>query len=131
MKAGTLEIADIVVINKADRIGADKMEYEIRSAFELGLRKRNDVPILLTQAFNSKGVPELLEAVDEFVKSRRESGAFVERRKRNMEIRIRTLVDYMVQKNVWDGKEDQLAKLVEKVLNHKTSAYEAAEEIVS
>ena len=33
MKAGILEIADLLVINKADRVGADKLEYDLKSAF--------------------------------------------------------------------------------------------------
>ena len=131
MKSGILEVADIVVINKADRVGADKLEYDIRSAFELGLRPRREVPILLTEAYRGRGVPELLEAIDDFTEERRKSGRFDERRRRNMEIRIRTLVEFMIQKTLWEGESaKQLAQRVEDVLAKKASAYAAAETLV-
>ncbi len=131
MKSGILEVADIVVINKADRVGADKLEYDIRSAFELGLRPRREVPILLTEAYRGRGVPELLEAIDDFTEERRKSGRFDERRRRNMEIRIRTLVEFMIQKTLLEGESaKQLAQRVEDVLAKKDSAYAAAETLV-
>jgi LAO/AO transport system kinase len=56
-KAGVLEIADLIVVNKADREGAD----EVRKAL---IRARGDGAVLMTSALTGEGVEELLAAVD-------------------------------------------------------------------
>jgi LAO/AO transport system kinase len=62
-KAGLMEAADVVVINKADREGADRMEAHVREAFALDPGPPRDVPVLRTVATESKGIDELLGAV--------------------------------------------------------------------
>jgi GTPase len=132
MKSGLMEIADIVVINKADRIGADKLEYDIRTAFELGLKSRRDVPILLTEAFRSKGVPELVAAIEAFVAARRTDGLFDQRRRSNMRSRLMSIAAFMIQQTLSDGNglSAKLESLAGRVLAHEKSSYEAAEELV-
>ncbi|MGH3054702.1 MAG: ArgK/MeaB family GTPase, partial [Gaiellaceae bacterium] len=63
MKAGLLEIADIFVVNKADREGATRIKTELETM--LHLRPAGDwaVPVLLTEAANGKGIGEVLDAV--------------------------------------------------------------------
>ncbi|MEU4312854.1 methylmalonyl Co-A mutase-associated GTPase MeaB [Nocardia sp. NPDC024068] len=56
-KAGLLEVADLLVVNKADRPGADQTVRELRA--------ESDVPILTTVASDGTGIPELVAAVDE------------------------------------------------------------------
>jgi LAO/AO transport system kinase len=132
MKSGLLEIADILVINKADRGGADRLEHDLRSAFELGLRSRKEVPILLAEAIHGKGIPELLEAIDRFVSTRRSSGAFGERRRKNMENRIKRIAEFLIQKNLWDsdGADAKVQATVEQVLERRQSPYQGAQELV-
>jgi LAO/AO transport system kinase len=60
MKAGIMEIADVLVINKADRADADAFERELRAAAALGDRQP---PILRTVATEGKGIAEVLAAV--------------------------------------------------------------------
>jgi LAO/AO transport system kinase len=129
MKSGVLEIADLLVINKADRMGADKLEYDIRSAFELGLRSRREVPILLTEAFRGKGLPELLAAIDAQFVARRADGRFEERRKRNMEDRLKKIVEHMIQRNLWEsnGTVQHLSEYASDVVCHRRPVYAAAE----
>jgi LAO/AO transport system kinase len=65
IKAGIIEIADFLVINKADNGGADKMEQDIRLALEMGRRKDNGwyPEIFKTEGITGKGVPELIQGV--------------------------------------------------------------------
>lgn len=132
MKSGVMEIADIVVINKADRVGADKLEYDIRSALELGLKGRGDTPILHAEAFRGKGVPEALAAVESFLASARKDGRFEARRRENLVNRLRHIVEHMIEKNLWtgNGASKRLDALVTEVLERRRSSYEAAEELV-
>jgi LAO/AO transport system kinase len=61
MKAGLLESADLVVVNKGDRPGADRAVERLRSGLALGA----DAPeVLLTSATEGSGVTELLRALD-------------------------------------------------------------------
>jgi LAO/AO transport system kinase len=132
MKAGILEIADILVINKADRVGADKLEFDLKSAFSMGLRTRKEVPILHTIAFQGKGVPELMEAIETVVAERRKDGRFDERRGANLEIRMKQIVEMMVRKNLWaaTGSQEMLSRSVTEVTSRKKTMYQAAEALV-
>jgi LAO/AO transport system kinase len=68
LKAGIMEIADIFVVNKADREGADRMVASIESLLALETFGPDDwrPPILETQATAGTGVPELLGAIERF-----------------------------------------------------------------
>lgn len=72
LKAGIMEIADIFVVNKADREGADRTMAEIESV--LALRDARDTawrpPVLKTRATTGEGVPAVLEAIGRFDRTR-------------------------------------------------------------
>ena len=132
MKSGLLEIADIIAINKADRGGAERMEHDLRTAFELGLRSRKEIPILLTEAVRGKGIPELVAAIDALIAARRASGAFQERRRRNMEDRIKEIAEFLIRRNLWsaNGAEGKVAAAAESVLSRRQSPYQGAQSLV-
>ena len=132
MKSGLLEIADIIAINKADRGGADRMEHDLKTAFELGLRSRKEIPILITEAVRGKGIPELVRAIDTLVESRRASGAFRERRRSNMEDRIKQIAEFLIHKNLWaaNGAGGKVAATAENVLARRQSPYQGAQDLV-
>jgi LAO/AO transport system kinase len=133
MKSGILEIADLVLINKADRMGADKLEQDLRGAFDLRPSRRDaDIPILHSEAFRGKGIPELLAAVDQYLEARRKDGAFERRRQANMIRRLRSLAEYMIERNLWeeDGAGGRLESMAKDVLNHARTSYQAAELLV-
>ena len=67
IKAGIMEIADIFVINKSDRDGAERVEREIRALQGLALRHDDWVPpIVKTVAANGDGIPELVAKIEEY-----------------------------------------------------------------
>src|SRR5439155_1516314 len=71
-KAGVMEIADVFVINKADRPGADRVEQEVAAMLSIG--PRTDAwrpPILKTVATTAEGIAGLREALDRFREARR------------------------------------------------------------
>ena len=132
MKSGLLEVADIIAINKADRGGAERMEHDLRTAFELGLRSRKEIPILATEANRGKGIPELVAAIDKLISDRRASGAFEERRRNNMEDRIKQIAEFLIHKNLWaaNGAGGKISATAERVLAHRQSPYQGAQELV-
>jgi LAO/AO transport system kinase len=132
MKSGLLEIADLIAINKADRGGAERMEHDLKTAFELGLRSRREIPILITEAVRGKGIPELAAAIDSLVSGRRASGAFLERRRSNMEDRIKQIAEFLIHKNLWaaTGAGGKVAETADKVLARHQSPYQGAQDLV-
>ncbi len=129
MKSGLMEIADLLLINKADRAGADKLEHDLRSAFDLRTARKSGIPILQSEAYKGKGIPELLAAAEAYVAARRADGGFRERRLGNASNRLRELVEFMIQRDLWSapGTGSRLATLAGEVLNHTRSSYGAAD----
>ncbi|MBF6592666.1 MAG: methylmalonyl Co-A mutase-associated GTPase MeaB [Ktedonobacterales bacterium] len=82
IKAGILEIADIFVVNKADRPGADQTAAELRMLLSLDEHRGEHVwrvPILKTNAHTGEGVPALADALAEHLISLRETGQLAAR----------------------------------------------------
>jgi len=93
MKAGLMEIGDVFVINKADRDGADRAAFAIRSALELRTRVSDwTPPVLLTVASRGDGVGELVERLDEHFEFMRTHGGLERRRRQRLEQRLHDLV---------------------------------------
>lgn len=64
MKAGLLEIADIFIVNKADRDGARRLKNELEVMLHLRPDARWEVPVLLTQGTDGTGVDELIGSIE-------------------------------------------------------------------
>src|SRR5882757_5791674 len=84
LKAGVMEIPDVIVINKADHPLTDTMVREIRGVLSLAPQKGWRVPIIKTEALRGVGVEELLEKLDEHRAFIEAEGTLSERRKRNL-----------------------------------------------
>ena len=81
MKAGLLEVADIFVINKADRPGAQQLASEVRTMLNMSeSRPWWRPPILLTQAYTGEGLNDLLESIHRHQRSLEESSRLLEKR---------------------------------------------------
>jgi LAO/AO transport system kinase len=127
MKSGIMEAADIIVINKRDRPGADKLQFDIQSAFQLSTRKR-DVPIVLTSAVTGAGVADLAAGIRKFIADRQASGDFTERRRSVTRNRVKAICEFYMRQTLWESARsaDRLESAVDDVLEYKRSLYEAA-----
>jgi len=95
LKAGVMEIADIFVINKSDREGADRVEQEIRGLQSLATDHPERVPpVLRTIATTGQGAPELAAAIDEMhqwlLQNRRLSARRTQQWQRRLDAMLRT-----------------------------------------
>jgi LAO/AO transport system kinase len=100
MKAGLMEIADVFVVNKADREGAERAVHAIRSALEL--RAPHDewkIPVEQTVASIGRGVDVLVNRFEEHLVFLRETGALDARRRRRLAQRLEDLV----RGSLWAG----------------------------
>ncbi len=106
LKAGIMEIADIFVVNKADREGADRTVASIEAVLSLGSYGAADwrPPIVKTEATTGRGVDQLLEAIDRF-RAHKEA-AQEGRRRARADWRIRELLAERFLRHV---REDVLA----------------------
>ena len=106
MKAGLMEIADVFVINKADREGADRAASAIRSALHLRARTSDwTIPVQLTVAVQDTGVVEVADSFEKHLAWLRETGALERRRRRRLEQRLRDLL----QERMWDTFRGRIA----------------------
>ena len=109
MKAGLMEIADIFVVNKADRPGADHVLNDLRGALHLRAGKTLDpaqwaIPVLKTVAQTGEGVPELLDAIDRHRVHLEESGELGVRRRGRAAVRVREVTERALRGVLWGGE---------------------------
>jgi LAO/AO transport system kinase len=131
-KAGLLEIADIYVVNKADRDGANSTARDIKQMLHLGEAREWDPPVILTQAVDNKGIDELWAAIEQHREHISVSGELKNRRiARNrheiVEIalaRIRHAIDEV-------GDRDLLDSLAAQVTEHGLDPYTAADKLLA
>jgi LAO/AO transport system kinase len=133
LKAGIMEIADIFVVNKADREGADRLVTSIESNLSLQAFGPGEwrPPILKTTATNGTGVPELIDAVWGF--RLQDDPVQAARRKRRSEFRLRELVAQQFMDRLERGllKPGELAAMVERVAAREVDPYTAADELLA
>ena len=133
IKAGIMEIADIFVINKSDREGAERVEREIRSMQSLDIRKDGwTPPIVKTVASDGTGTKELAAAIGNYEAYLKNENLLVQKNVENWRERlIEMLRDAMLEKaraRITDGALDRYAV---EIAEHKRDPYSLVEEIVS
>jgi len=84
LKAGVMEIPDVIAVNKADHPLTDTMVREVRGVLSLGPQEGWRVPIVKTEASRGEGVEELASKIDEHRDFIEEQGTLAERRRRNL-----------------------------------------------
>jgi GTPase len=134
MKAGLMEVADIFVINKAEREGADRLQQQVEAMLELA-RARDGwkAPVLRTTATEGTGVAQLVEAIEEF---RKRSESAADRRARAVEHwsqRLRGLLsEHLLERALGaGGGEAALQTLAAEVAEGRVNPYTAVREIVA
>ena len=132
MKAGLMEIADIFVLNKSDRPGADQAVMSIKMI--LGFRSHDEsswlADIVKTQASDGKGI----EDVAHLIRKHREylqRGGLDLRRKKRLKDRVREIVEDHLQTDFWNqARSEVLETRIERVVAREVSPYELAKELI-
>ena len=132
IKAGIMEIADIFVINKSDRDGAEHVEKEIKALQSLATRRDGwTPPVIKTVASEGTGVEELAGAVASYEDYLRENNLAQKRSVENWQERIvEMLRDGMLEKARAQLGDGNLARLAAEVAEHKRDPYTLVEEIL-
>ena len=98
MKSGLLEIADIVVVNKGDRPGAELTLHQLIGALSIRASSAGKVPVLKTTATTGEGVLELVQAINKIGSDVKAEGAAVRRRRRARYLIARAAADIVAER---------------------------------
>ena len=134
MKAGIMEIGDVLVINKADRDGVLRTEKELEGLLSLAVRADEwQPPIVKTIAIENKGIAELVAAIDGARESQTTRPASNERRQAIARWRILELLRERLLSEALhsDSVSEKLDRLVADVANKKRDPYSAIEELIT
>jgi LAO/AO transport system kinase len=132
IKAGIMEIADIFVINKSDREGAERVEREIRALQSLATRHdRWTPPIVKTVASEGVGTGELAGAIADYEAFLKKENLEFKKNVDNWQERlIEMLRDAMLEKARGRMDEGSLRRYAAEIAEHKRDPYSLVEEIV-
>ena len=134
LKAGLMEIADIFVLNKCDREGADRFEEQLRAILAIAPERGGWLPpVVRTIATENKGISELAREIERF---RQHTSGPENRHAREIELWKQRLVELLEQRLIQRVTragidEAVLASLAEKIANRETDPYSAVNEILA
>ncbi|MGH7893472.1 MAG: methylmalonyl Co-A mutase-associated GTPase MeaB [Candidatus Binatia bacterium] len=129
MKAGLLEIADLFVVNKADREGAERLQHELVQMLALRAGAPWTIPVLRTQATDDVGTVEVVEALERHRAHVRASDRREERERARRAGEVLDILDEELHRRVTEGlasDRDGLAQVIESVRAGTVDPYTAA-----
>jgi LAO/AO transport system kinase len=131
IKAGILEIADVFVVNKADREGADRAAAELAAMLDLSGERAWRPPIVRTVAPRGQGVAEALAALEKHEEYLRASGEGERRRRQRARSRLLALLEERFRRVVEARapEPDGLEEAILRVLGRREDPYAAAERL--
>jgi LAO/AO transport system kinase len=132
IKAGIMEIADIFVINKADREGAERVEREVLAMQSLAARKDGwSPPIVKTVASEGKGVEHLADAIAGYEAYLRRDNLALKRSVENWRERlVEMLRDAMLERARTQLDNGRVEQYAAEIVEHKRDPYSLVEELV-
>ncbi len=138
IKAGILEIADIFVVSKADKPGADQTVAELAMLLSLDPNRRlHDkskpywrIPVLKTSAIKDQGITQLVDAIEQHREYLVESGMLAHRAQRQVRSEVEALVVHAVMNALREElTEDEWQKLLEDITTRERDPYSVAGEL--
>ena len=141
IKAGLLEVADIVVVGKADRPGAEKAASQLRAMLTVGAsddRAKADRPrpkrpsILLASGATGQGVAELLDALDRRLGARADDGPVTSARLARARALVESIIAERTRRALWDGDRREATEVtLRELAAHTLDPYTAADRLAS
>jgi LAO/AO transport system kinase len=132
LKAGIMEIPDVIAINKLDHPGAKTMLNEVRSILSLDRDRAWRPPIVLTEALRGENVAELWEKIEAHRAHLETEGQLEERRRRNLSAEVFAVASSRVERHLKEAVADdpELRRLLEEVSRRRLDPLTAVREIV-
>ena len=131
MKAGLLEIADIFVVNKADREGAGRIKSELEAMLQMRPQDAWSIPVILTQAAHGIGIDDLLAKIMEHREWRERSGVrATENAAARQEEFLQALQEELARRIQRAADAGKFAPVFDKLRRGETDPYRAALEVL-
>jgi LAO/AO transport system kinase len=132
LKAGVMEIPDIIVVNKADHPLTETMVREIRGVLSLAPQRGWRVPIVKTEAHKGAGVEELVAKLDEHRAYIEAEGTLSLRRQRNLRSEVVGICTYRLRRRLEEqlDADETFAGLLEEVVGRRVDPATAATRIL-
>ncbi|HEY2259559.1 MAG TPA: methylmalonyl Co-A mutase-associated GTPase MeaB [Solirubrobacteraceae bacterium] len=132
LKAGVMEIPDVIVVNKADHPLTDTMIREIRGVLALGPKAAWEVPIVRTEALRGDGVEELADKLSEHREFIISEGTLSERRRRNLMNEVLAIAAFRLRRDLEESihEDDEVRELLDRVVSRELDPASAATTIL-
>ena len=132
LKAGVMEIPDIIVVNKCDHPMTETMVREIRGVLSLAPVDGRPTPILKTEALRGEGVAELAEEIDQHRAFIETEGTLAERRRRNLRSEVIAICTHRMRRKLEQQVDegDAFSELFDAVVERKIDPASAASQIL-
>lgn len=132
LKAGVMEIPDLIVVNKADHPLTDTMIREIKTVLALGPREGWQVPVLRAEAARGQGVQEVREKLAEHRAHIESEGTLSERRRRNLQGEVLAIAAHRMRRELEAaiGQDEAVQELLQRVVRRELDPASAATEIL-
>ena len=133
LKAGVMEIPDVIVVNKADHPMTDTMVREVRGVLALSQDPEGwKVPILRTEAARGEGIGELAAAIDEHRQFIERAGTLAERRARNLRSEVLGIATSRMRRRLEQtvAEDPATAELLDRVVRRELDPATAASELL-
>ncbi len=133
LKAGIMEIPDIIVVNKSDHPLTQTMVREIRGVLSLAPQGPWKVPIVQTEAVDGKGIDELVEKLLEHRAHIEQQGTLLERRRRNLRNEVLALATSKLRRRLEErlAEDASFEELIEEVVARRLDPASAASAILA
>jgi LAO/AO transport system kinase len=132
LKAGIMEIPDVIAINKLDHPAAKTMLNEVRSVLSLDRERAWKVPIVLTEAHRGENVPKLWGKIEEHRAFMEREGLLEERRRRNLAGEVIAVASARAKAHLQQAVADdpELRRLLDEVQRRELDPLSAVQEII-
>ena len=132
LKAGIMEIPDVIAVNKRDHPAAKTMVNEVRSILALDAESDWQPPIVLTEALQGEGVEELWDQVEGHRRHLEEKGLLAERRARNLAAEVFAVASARAKSHLEQAVTDdpELRRLLDEVQRRELDPLTAVREIL-
>ncbi len=132
LKAGVMEIPDVIVVNKADHPLTDTMVREIRGVLSLGPQEGWRVPIVRTEASKGAGVEEVVQRLHDHRAHIEAEGTLEERRRRNLMNEVMALAALRLRRRLEEsvGRDPDVQALLDEVVGRRLDPASAAAQLL-
>jgi LAO/AO transport system kinase len=133
IKAGIMEIADIYIVNKADRSGTEQAVAELQSLIEIACSgKDRKTPVLTTIAKENKGISELRKEIENHEKYLKKTDMFDVKRRKRYESELVEIIRKRLMNFIFDEStfKEKVEKLIDQISKKEVDPYTAADEIL-